>query len=56
MALKGYNHRPANEKVVGTEPRPPVTVPTNILVRPLQSPPMERIKDAEDPPPEDSGR
>jgi hypothetical protein len=48
MALKGYNHRPPNEKVVGTGSVVPAKVPTNILVRPLQSPPMVPIKDAED--------
>jgi len=46
--MPGYNHRPANEKVVGQGPRPATPVPTNLLVRPLQSPPMERVKDAED--------
>ena len=42
----GYNHKNTNEKVVGVGVRPPKPVPSNILVRPLRSPPMIPIKDA----------
>jgi len=56
MGLRGYEHKAPNEKAVGLSSPPPAPVPTNLLVRPLQSPPMERVKDADNPPPEDSGR
>lgn len=56
MALQGYKHKAPNEKAVGPSSSPPPPVPTNLLVRPLRSPPMERVKDADNPPPEDSGR
>ena len=46
-------HMGTNERVVGIGSKPPAPVPRNILVKPLKSPPMELIKDAEAPTVED---
>jgi hypothetical protein len=45
---KGYAHMQPNEKSLGPGAPIPAKVPSNILVRPLQGPPMVPIKDADE--------